>query len=185
MVLDSDVMSFSINSKNPEEIYSSACSGVYRSTNGLQTFARMRLLPNRFSIRTYTVNIDPVDTNTVYAGTVGGLWVSRSSGQNWSRLTPADITVNAIQVDPRNNQRILIGTEYQGVMLSEDGGRSWKESNQASFTNRVPGLCLIPKQQADLLPASSPAREGCIITAARTKRGNRRRSRREPEYLHS
>ena len=34
MVLDSDVMSFSINSKNPEEIYSSACSGVYRSTNG-------------------------------------------------------------------------------------------------------------------------------------------------------
>jgi len=137
MVLDSDVMSFSINTNNPEEIYSSACSGVYRSTNGLQTFARMRLLPDRFSIRTYTVNIDPVDTNTVYAGTVGGLWVSRSSGQNWSRLTPADITVNAIQVDPRNNQRILIGTEYQGVMLSEDGGRSWKESNQGFIHKQV------------------------------------------------
>jgi photosystem II stability/assembly factor-like uncharacterized protein len=137
MVLDSDVMSFSINSNNPEEIYSSACSGVYRSTNGLQKFARMRLLPDHFAIRTYTVNIDPVDTKTVYAGTVGGLWVSRNSGQNWSRLTPDDITVNAIQIDPRNNQRILIGTEYQGVMLSEDGGQSWTESNKGFIHKQV------------------------------------------------
>ena len=137
MVLDSDVMSFSINSKNPEELYASACSGVYRSMNGAQTFARMRLLPNRFSIRTYTVDIDPVDARIVYAGTTDGLWVSRNSGQNWSLLTPADITVNAIQVDPRNNQRILIGTEYQGVMSSEDGGKNWKESNQGFIHKQV------------------------------------------------
>ncbi|HTY63665.1 MAG TPA: hypothetical protein VMG30_15565 [Acidobacteriota bacterium] len=137
MVLDSDVMSFSINSKNPDEIYSSACSGVYRSTNGLQTFTRMRLLSDHFAIRTYAVYIDPVDTKIVYAGTVGGLWVSKNSGQNWTRLTPADITVNTIQVDPRNNQRILIGTEYQGAMLSEDGGQSWKESNQGFIHKQV------------------------------------------------
>jgi photosystem II stability/assembly factor-like uncharacterized protein len=137
MVLDSDVMSFSINHKNPEEIYSSACSGVYRSTNGARTFARMRLLPDHFAIRTYTVDIDPVDTKIVYAGTTDGLWVSKNSGQNWSRLTPADITVNDIQIDPRNNQRILIGTEYQGVMLSEDGGQSWKESNKGFIHKQV------------------------------------------------
>ena len=137
MVLDSDVMSFSINSKNPQEIYSSACSGVYRSTNGLQKFTRMRLLPDRFSIRTYTVDIDPVDTNVVYAGTTGGLWASKNSGQNWARLTPDDITVNEIQVDPRNNKRILIGTEYQGVMLSEDGGQNWKESNKGFIHKQV------------------------------------------------
>jgi photosystem II stability/assembly factor-like uncharacterized protein len=137
MVLDSDVMSFSINSKNPQEIYSSACSGVYRSTDGAQKFARMRLLSDHFAIRTYTVDIDPVDARTVYAGTTEGLWVSRNSGQNWSRLTPADVTVNEIQVDPRNNQRILIGTEYQGVMLSEDGGQNWKESNKGFIHKQV------------------------------------------------
>ena len=137
MVLDSDVMSFSINSKNPEEIYSSACSGVYRSTNGLQTFTRMRLHQDHFAIRTYTVDIDPVDPNIVYAGTVDGLWATKNGGQKWSRLTPGDITVNAIQVDPRNNQKILIGTEYQGVMLSENGGQSWKESNKGFIHKQV------------------------------------------------
>ncbi len=137
MVLDSDVMSFSINSKNPEEIYASACSGVYRSTNSAEKFARQRLLPNRFSIRTYMVKIDPVDAKTVYAGTVGGLWVGKNSGQTWSRLTPADVTVNTIQIDPRNNQRILIGTEYQGVMLSEDGGQNWKETNKGFIHKQV------------------------------------------------
>jgi photosystem II stability/assembly factor-like uncharacterized protein len=137
MVLDSDVFSIAINSKNPEEIYSSACSGVYRSTNKAQTWARMRLLPDRFAIRTYIVDIDPVDPKTVYAGTTDGLWITKNSGQAWSRATPKDVTVNTVQIDPRDNRRILIGTEYQGVMLSEDGGQNWKESNQGFVHKQV------------------------------------------------
>jgi photosystem II stability/assembly factor-like uncharacterized protein len=135
MPLDSDVFSISISIKNPEIIYSSACSGVYRSGNRAQSWTRLRLLPDRFAIRAQVVAIDPMDPHTVYSGTTEGLYVSNNDGQSWSRITSGDVTVNAIQVDPTNNRRILIGTEYQGVLLSENGGRSWKETNRG-FTRK-------------------------------------------------
>jgi photosystem II stability/assembly factor-like uncharacterized protein len=137
MPLDSDVFSLSISKQNPEIVYSSACSGVYRSTNRAQSWTRLKLLPERFTIRAQTVDIDPIDPHTVYSGTTEGLFVSRNDGQTWARLTSSDVTVNAVQVDPGNNKHILIGTEYQGVLISENGGRSWTESNNGFVHKQI------------------------------------------------
>jgi photosystem II stability/assembly factor-like uncharacterized protein len=52
------------------------------------------------------------------------------------------VTVNAIQVDPGDSRRILIGTEYQGILLSDDGGRSWKESNKGFIHKQVSWIAL-------------------------------------------
>ena len=135
MPLDSDVFSISINRQDPEIVYSSACSGVYRSRNRAQSWTRLKLLSDRFTVRAHLVDIDPADPSTVYSGTTEGLFVSKNEGQTWTRLTPGNVTVHAIQVDPGNTRRILIGTENQGVLLSEDGGASWKGSNNG-FTHK-------------------------------------------------
>jgi photosystem II stability/assembly factor-like uncharacterized protein len=137
MPLDSDVFSISISRKMPAIIYSSACSGVYRSINGAQSWTRLRLLPDRFTIRAQVVSIDPIDQHKLYSGTTEGLFASTNDGQSWTRLTTNDVTVNAIQIDPKNNRRILIGTEYQGVLLSENGGRTWKESNSGFIRKQI------------------------------------------------
>jgi photosystem II stability/assembly factor-like uncharacterized protein len=137
MALDSDVFSISVSKHNPEIVYSSACSGVYRSLNHAQSWTRLKLLSDRFTIRAGVVDIDPVDANIVYSGTTEGLFVSKNEGQTWSRLTPGDVIVNAIQIDPGNNLRILIGTEYHGILLTNDGGRSWKESNNGFIHKQV------------------------------------------------
>jgi photosystem II stability/assembly factor-like uncharacterized protein len=137
MPLDSDVFSLSIGRQNPEIVYSSACSGVYRSVNRAQSWTRLKLLPDRFTIRAQIVYMDPVDPRVVYSGTTEGLFVSHNEGQTWSRITRSDVTVNAIQVDSKNNRRILIGTEYQGVLLSEDGGRNWIESNRGFIRKQI------------------------------------------------
>jgi photosystem II stability/assembly factor-like uncharacterized protein len=83
------------------------------------------------------VDIDPLDPNVVYSGTTEGLFVSRNEGRTWTRLSQGNATVNAIQIDPENNRHILIGTEYQGILVSEDGGRSWKESNNGFIHKQV------------------------------------------------
>ncbi len=133
--LDSDVFSIAIDSRNPEILYSSACSGVYRSANQARIWKRLRLLHDRFTIRALVVYLDPVNPRRVYSGTTEGLFVSNNDGENWMRLTSSSVTVNAIQVSPENNQHILIGTEYEGVLASDDGGRTWKESS-AGFIHR-------------------------------------------------
>jgi photosystem II stability/assembly factor-like uncharacterized protein len=140
MPLDSDVFSISIDARNSTTIYSSACSGVYRSTNQARTWTRLRLLPDRFTVRAQVVYLDPVNDQRVYSGTTEGLFVSNDYGQNWMRLTANSVVVNAIQVSPDNNQHILIGTEYQGVLRSEDGGRTWKECNRGFIHQRISWL---------------------------------------------
>jgi hypothetical protein len=52
--------------------------------------------------------------------------------------------VNAIQVNPENNQNILIGTEYQGALASNDGGKTWKESNLGFIHKQISWLAPDP-----------------------------------------
>ncbi len=137
MALDSDIFSITISERNPQIVYVGACSGVYRSVNRAQSWTGLRVLPDRFTIRALVIHIDPADPNRIFAGTTEGLFVSHNEGKTWMRLTSKEVIVNAIQVDPRNNRRILIGTEYQGLKLSEDGGRTWRESNTGFANKRI------------------------------------------------
>jgi photosystem II stability/assembly factor-like uncharacterized protein len=129
MVGDSDIFSLAVNPRNPEIVYASACSGVYRSGNRAESWSRLKLRQGSSSIRAQIVSIDPAEPNRVYVGSTEGLFVSNDDGRTWLRKTDSRITVNAIQIDPRDSRRIFLGTENQGVLVSEDAGRSWKTSH--------------------------------------------------------
>ena len=137
MPLDSDIFSMVIRPDNPSVVFGSACSGVYRSDDGLQTWTRLRVLPNKFTIRAQIIRLDPTNFSRVYTGTTEGLYVSENEGSSWTLLTSKDITVNAVQIDPSNSRRILIGTEYQGVLRSEDGGKTWLPSNDGFIHKQI------------------------------------------------
>jgi photosystem II stability/assembly factor-like uncharacterized protein len=137
MPLDSDVFSIAISSQNSRVVYSSACSGVYRSENRAQRWTRLRVLPGRFTIRAHIVIIDPSNYRRIYSGTTEGLYVSNDTGRTWTRLTSKNVVVNEIQIDPKNSRRILIGTEYDGILQSENEGRTWKESNNGFVHKKV------------------------------------------------
>ncbi len=144
MPLDSDVFSISISPRDSGIIYSSACSGVYRSSNRAQSWTRLRLLPDRFTIRAQAVYVDPVEHRRIYSGTTEGLFVSDDEGSKWRRLTSDHVIVNAIQVDPGNNRHILLGTEYQGILRSHDGGKTWEESNTGFVHRRISWIAADP-----------------------------------------
>ena len=129
MPLDSDVFSVAVNPRDPNIVYAGACSGVYRSGNRADTWRRLKVRGDTFTIRAHIMLVDPVVPHRIYAGTAEGLFVSDNDGASWKRLTGTEISVNAVQVDPDNSGRILIGTEYQGILRSEDAGRTWKDSN--------------------------------------------------------
>ena len=151
MPLDSDVFSIEISSRDPQTIYASACSGVYRSSNGAGVWKRLKVHPKRLNIRAQVVHIDPTDPHLIYTGTTEGLYGSRDSGHTWTRLTSANTVVNTIQVDPRNNRHILIGTEYQGVLASNDGGKTWNESNKGFVHRRISWIVPDPRETGHFL----------------------------------
>jgi photosystem II stability/assembly factor-like uncharacterized protein len=76
--------------------------------------------------------IDPTNTNTLYAGTVGsGVFKTVNGAASWSSsgsgLTNSDI--RALALDAANTHIIYAGTNGGGVFKSIDGGATWTPIN--------------------------------------------------------
>jgi photosystem II stability/assembly factor-like uncharacterized protein len=134
---DSDVFSIIIDPKKPSRVYASACSGIYLSENGAELFHRVQGLPHS-AIRTRVLKQDPQRPSVVYAGTTGGLWKTVDGGARWSLVTSQSVIVNDVLIDPRNSERVLLATDRQGVLVSNDGFAHYAASNRG-FAHRVVG----------------------------------------------
>jgi len=128
MIDDSDVMSIIVDPANPSSVHATACSGIYRSVDSGTTWKRYGGIPFVYR-RTQLIRQDPQHPETLYAGTTSGLWKTTNEGAEWKRLTPLDWVVNAIVIDPKNPERVIIGTEREGVQISENGGAAFSASN--------------------------------------------------------
>jgi photosystem II stability/assembly factor-like uncharacterized protein len=128
MIDDSDVMSVVVDPANPDNVHATACSGIYHSTNGAQQWTRYNGIPFVFR-RTQLIRQDPQHPETLYAGTTSGLWKTTNEGTEWKRLTPGDWVINAIVIDAKNPQRVILGTEREGVQISENGGVTYASAN--------------------------------------------------------
>jgi len=134
---DSDVFSIIIDPHKPSRVYASACSGIYLSENGAELFHRVQGLPHS-AIRTRVLKQDPQRPSIVYAGTTGGLWKTVNGGAKWSLVTSQNVIVNDVLIDPRNPERVLLATDQQGVLASNDGFAHYTASNRG-FTHRAIG----------------------------------------------
>jgi photosystem II stability/assembly factor-like uncharacterized protein len=128
MIDDSDVMSVVVDPANPDNVHATACSGIYHSTNGAQQWTRYNGIPFVFR-RTQLIKQDPQHPDTLYAGTTSGLWKTTNEGAEWKRTTPGDWVINAIILDAKNPQRVILGTEREGVQISENGGQTYAAAN--------------------------------------------------------
>jgi photosystem II stability/assembly factor-like uncharacterized protein len=138
LIDDSDIMSLRVDATNPERVFLSACSGIYRSENQGGQWSKLQGIPYA-ARRTHSIVQDPQNPQTLYAGTTEGLWVTRDGGESWDRTTPKDWVVNTVAVvsdSQKGGERVLAGTESRGVQVSEDAGRTFVEYNDG-FTHQV------------------------------------------------
>lgn len=127
MIDDSDVMNIIVDPANSENVHAVACSGIYHSLNGGQEWVKYKSIPNIYR-RTQLIRMDPTDANTLYAGTTSGLWKTVNE-KDFKRLTPGDWVINAMIIDKKNPQKLIIGTEREGVQISTNGGESFVSAN--------------------------------------------------------
>ena len=127
MIDDSDVMSIIVDPNNPDNVHATACSGIYHSVNGAQTWTKYQGIPFVFR-RTQLIRQDPSNPQILYAGTTSGLWKTTNE-KDFKRITPGDWVVNAIIIDAKNPQRLILGTEREGVQITENGGATFTSAN--------------------------------------------------------
>ncbi|MBL7786989.1 MAG: T9SS type A sorting domain-containing protein [Chitinophagales bacterium] len=136
-------------------IYPGIGTGIYRSTNGGNTWQNMGLE------ETYIISkivINPQNPNQIFAATMGlpfvrdnnrGVYRSNDGGETWEQVLFVSNQAGAIDmvINPnnpttiyasfwdriRNNQETTIEGEHGGVWRSTDGGTTWEE-----LTNGLP-----------------------------------------------
>ena len=89
-----------------------------------------------------TITVDPSDKsgNTVYLGTIGGLYKSTNGGKTVRNITEGKVpreAVGAFAIDPHNPKLLVLGTGVSiftlsddaagtGVYVSRNGGKTWQ-----------------------------------------------------------
>jgi photosystem II stability/assembly factor-like uncharacterized protein len=163
MIDDSDVFSIEIDRTNPQRIYASACSGIYRSDNAGALWQKIQGIPYS-ARRTHVIRQDPARPQTIYAGTTEGLWRSANAGATWQRLTPRNWVINALVLDAARPERIVLGTERLGVMVSDDGGKTFRAANRGFHHRQIVSLALDPARPGRILAVLTNAPEPVLAT---------------------
>lgn len=131
LIDDSDIMSLRADAARPSRLYLSACSGIYRSENQGGVWTKLQGIPYA-ARRTHQIVQDPLRPDTLFAATTEGLWVTRDAGENWKRTTLNNWVVTSVVTLPGNANvpgKVVLGTEGQGILASEDAGETFVEAN--------------------------------------------------------
>ena len=142
MVLDTDMFSILINPSDPDNLWVSTCGWVYKSTNRGDNWTRYRDgFNNR---RIHDIEVDPCDSNTVYAGSVAGLYRSEDNGKTWYVVSDEGLVVNQIAMHPQRPSRIVLGVEGDGVYVSEDNARTFTRSCEGLYNLQITTIAADP-----------------------------------------
>ncbi|MBK6723559.1 MAG: hypothetical protein IPO41_00605 [Acidobacteria bacterium] len=153
MIDDSDVFAITVDPRNPDYIIASACSGIYDSQNGGEKWSKIQGIPSQ-SRRTRDILMHPTIAGTIYAGTTEGFWMSSNGGKSWALTTQRNLEINSIAVHPEEPNRVYIGTNNFGLMVSNDGGKNFTPNN-GNFTSRFTYLVTSDVQQPNRLYAAT------------------------------
>jgi photosystem II stability/assembly factor-like uncharacterized protein len=133
-----------IDPNNPDKVYVGTLWGVYRSSNGGQTWTR-----NAGNVYAYAVGIDPADSNTIYAGYDKRCYKSTDGGVNWAIHTAG--LCGMCQDILAYSGRVYYGS-YAGLYKSQDGGETWKASH-AGVKNNVITAIAVAKSSPNVIYA--------------------------------
>lgn len=133
MINDSDVMTLTLDRREPTTVFATACTGIWRSKNAGSSWTKVLGIPS-VSRRTRAFAQDVNRPDTFYAGTTDGVYVSEDDAKTFVRTTTPGLVVNAlISV---GGGRIVAGVEGEGILISTDFGRTWSPSNDG-FRERL------------------------------------------------
>ena len=147
IIEDSDVFSILVDPVQSQIVYLSACSGIYKSVDGGAMFKKAPGIPSA-ARRTRKLEQDPGHLSTVYAGTTEGLYRTLDAGQTWGRVTPDNVIVNDVYVDPKDSGHVLLATDHAGVLRSEDFAASFHQSNTGFSARQVVAFAADPNHPA-------------------------------------
>ncbi len=99
------------------------------------SWTKLPALPGLHGGNIWSIAVDPATPNILLAGSDNGLYRSADSGQTWSRVAAASQRVWTVAFSPKTTGEVLAGVDGAGILVSMDGGLTWR-----SVTRGLPSL---------------------------------------------
>jgi hypothetical protein len=110
MINDSDVMTLTLDRREPTTVFATACTGIWRSRNAGVSWTKVLGIPS-VSRRTRAFAQDVNRPDTFYAGTTDGVYVSDDDAKTFARTTTPGLVVALISL---GGGRVLAGCRGRG-----------------------------------------------------------------------
>ena len=162
MIDDSHVMTLTVSRDQHEQVYATACTGIYHSRNGGRAWTKIEGIPED-SRRTRAFH-QGADGQLLLAGTTQGLWISQDAGRSWRCATAPELVINALLVQP--NGAILLGTEDAGILRSTDRGWNWTASNTGFAERLVSQVVFDPQERRTVVAVGGGGRSGGVYASS-------------------
>ena len=137
-------------------------SGLYVTRDGAQSWSSIRIREDHFPFT--AVRFSHQNPLVVYAGTERSIWRSDDGGATWDSFghednrtygprgvragMPIDLTI-----DPRDPLHIYANNYIGGVIQSNDGGKTWRDSSTGYSGAQLLDLAISPSGHNDLYVA--------------------------------
>lgn len=147
------VTSIAISRHNPAILYAGTTGGIYRSDDGALSWRKINngLIPESelmasMALGVNAIELDPANSDIVYAGTTKGLFRTANRGEQWERIGQSlpDPFVSSIVIHPAEPSTLYIGGP-KGVWKSSDSGKTWQAMSQGLATLNIRTLVMAPK----------------------------------------
>jgi len=135
-----DIGTIAIAPSDPDTVF--VGEHFAKTTDGGAIWQRNDLAPP--DILAYA--IDPAGTDTVYASTVVGVFVSSDGGNSWAPSSDGltDVYVPTLAIAPQAPHTLYAGTGRDGLFKSTDGAESWRPASRGLVSDSVHALVVDP-----------------------------------------
>lgn len=156
--------SITADPQNPQIVYATQDNAVWRSDDGGTTWSSLPAVSPNVSV--HSVAVDPMDGNTLYAGTFSqGVFKSADGGQTWNPAnngirpnSSGSTNVSRVLTDPKFPQVVFAAAET-GLVRSADAGASWAvvssfyNSSSLAFDPLSPGTLYLTTYPSTYQPS--------------------------------
>ncbi|MEW6366915.1 MAG: IPT/TIG domain-containing protein [Acidobacteriota bacterium] len=121
-----------IDPENPRTLFASGDPGVFKTTDAGDHWTRVLDQAVR------SVSLDAANTQTVYALSWDYVYKSVDGGTTWSQLLVAPRSDTAVvAVHPKKSNTVFVGGLGQGILRSQNAGKTWPFVNNGLDANPV------------------------------------------------
>lgn len=163
LYIEGEVRALASHPDTPARIFAGTHAGVYRSTDGGDTWQRMASPMDGMQV--WALMVLPGDPDTVFAGTrPAGVYRSTDGGDTWHDAQLGASTecpvieftrITTIIPDPVAARSVWVGVEIDGAFRSDDAGDTWSRHADGLSSLDVHGMVVVPVDGARTLVAAT------------------------------